>query len=593
MIDTAQNSILGPGTILADNYQIIRLIGQGGMGSVYLAYDMRLDLKVAIKVISADFAETMDASEYGSILRRFQTEARISAQIDHPNVIRIFGFNQDTIECEDRSFQVDYLVMELMAGRTLRDTMDESGFESEDEIRAWIAKYLYPVLDGLEKVHNSGIVHRDIKPENFFLREDVVKLADFGLSLGVNQPSITGSLVDVLGTMKYMAPEQFFNFSLAREPADIYSIGKILYEAVDGKISGKSTPLKQVRLDHPNTRYLRDLNAIVMAATEENPKDRISSVGELRNLLLDLDQRKPIATSLSSRANKLRYKMIIMPLLAAAVVLLGITASFYYSSHTTVVIQEPRQAVQKPRDQQSVTQQIPEAVYGKLPEDVKPILHGVDDSILHLIPPVEMKLPIENSPELDKVALKAFYLSETPITNQQYVSFLNDVLDRIRVADTDVLLDGRLVLKLSEKIRDYKPILFDGKSFKVQNPMHSSCALLMVTGYGADSYARYYGYRLMSPTEWLVIMYSDKHDDSSRIPLPAPVINYPKDKYGIRGINQIAEWGKAESDSFLILGQSASNMIESEPVLEKEPTKYYTDTSFRVAMSMDAADHAH
>jgi len=238
-----------------------------------------------------------------------------------------------------------------------------------------------------------------------------------------------------------------------------------------------------------------------------------------------------------------------------------------------------------------MTNEIPEATYGTLPEDSKPIVHGVDNSILHLIPPVTMELPNENSLAMDKVTLTAFYISETPITNKQYVSFLNGVLDRVEVVDTDVMLDGRLVLKLSEKIRNYKPITFDGKRFNVQNPMHSSCSVLMVTGYGADSYARYYGYRLMTPTEWLVIMYSDNHDDSSRIPLPTPVINYARDKYGIRGINQIAEWGKEESDNFLILGQSPSSMIESEPILEKEPTKYYTDTSFRVAMPIESADH--
>lgn len=150
----------------------------------------------------------------------FNQRPGISAQIDHPNVIRIFGFKQDTVESEGRNFKVDYLIMELMAERTLRHTMDESGFESEDEIKAWITKYIVPILDGLEKVHSSGIIHRDIKPENFFLKEDVVKLADFGLSMGLNHPSVTGSLVDIFGTMTYMAPEQFFNFSLAREPID-------------------------------------------------------------------------------------------------------------------------------------------------------------------------------------------------------------------------------------------------------------------------------------------------------------------------------------------------------------------------------------
>jgi serine/threonine protein kinase len=135
MKENTTNIVLASGTVLSEEYQIIRLIGQGGMGAVYMAYDTRLDLKVAIKVISAGVVETMEASEYELALKRFQAEARIVASVDHPNVIRIFGFKQDTIECDGQNIKVDYLVMELMAERTLRDTMDESGFEFEEETR--------------------------------------------------------------------------------------------------------------------------------------------------------------------------------------------------------------------------------------------------------------------------------------------------------------------------------------------------------------------------------------------------------------------------------------------------------------------------
>jgi eukaryotic-like serine/threonine-protein kinase len=225
MHKTAKGVTLTPGTVLGGTYQIIRQIGQGGMGAVYMAYDTRLDLKVAIKVIAPEHTENMDASQYDRVLSRFRTEARIVVKIDHPNVIRIFGFMQDILHVGGRNVEIDYLVMELLDGRTLRDTMDVSGFEYEEEIRSWIKKYMIPILEGLEKVHSCGIIHRDIKPENFFLKEDVPKLADFGLSMGFDLPSVTGSVADIFGTMTYMAPEQFYNFSLARAPADIFSIG--------------------------------------------------------------------------------------------------------------------------------------------------------------------------------------------------------------------------------------------------------------------------------------------------------------------------------------------------------------------------------
>jgi serine/threonine protein kinase len=189
---------LAPGTTLGKNYQIIKMIGKGGMGSVYLAFDTRLDLQVAIKVISPEFSQTMEASELDGVLKRFESEAKIAAKIDHPNVIRIFGFSRESVEIDNHRYDIDYLVMELVSGRTLRNTMDVSGFEHEEEIRIWIDKYLIPILDGLQKVHECGIIHRDIKPENFLMKEDVPKLADFGLSMGFNLPSVTGSVADIL-----------------------------------------------------------------------------------------------------------------------------------------------------------------------------------------------------------------------------------------------------------------------------------------------------------------------------------------------------------------------------------------------------------
>ena len=133
------------------------------------------------------------------------------------------------------------------------------------------------------------------------------------------------------------------------------------------------------------------------------------------------------------------------------------------------------------------------------------------------------------------------------------------------------------------KIRGYKPILYDGKRFSVQHPMHSSCAVLMVTGYGAEVYASHYGFRLIQAQEWFAVMVSNGNNDITHLPLPTPVINYPQEKFGIRGINHIAEWGKSEENDYLILGESVSAMVGNAVILKKDPTKYYTDTSFRVA----------
>ncbi len=100
--------------------------------------------------------------------------------------------------------------------------------------------------------------------------------------------------------------------------------------------------------------------------------------------------------------------------------------------------------------------------------------------------------------------------------------------------------------------------------------------------YGAEAYAHYFGFRLVTTEEWYAVMASNENNNNLHLPLPTPVINYPQEKFGIRGINQIAEWGKSVEDDFMILGQSVSSMIGAGLMLKKDPTKYYTDTSFRV-----------
>jgi len=570
--------LLTPGTILGEGYQIIRLIGQGGMGAVYMAYDTRLDLKVAIKVIASGVVGNMETSEYELALKRFQAEARIVARIDHPNVIRIYGFKHDTIEHNDKTRKIDYFVMELMAERTLRDTMDESGFEFEEEVRTWVTKYLIPILGGLEEVHKGGIIHRDLKPENIFMKENVAKLADFGLSMGLDFPSVTGSMVDVLGTLAYMAPEQYNNFSLARESADIFAIGRILFEIVEGKITEKTTPFTQVQLANASSEYYQALSNIIMAATVENPIERIGSVAELKELLIDIHKSPLNLPPVVKVEKKPRRKARMISILLITVVLgLIVIAIELYVNLKPNVMSEPQQ-------QRELYNNIDyKPVYGDVDKKLKQSIKSEDNSVLLLIPPMELKLERDNPFREEQISLKAFYLSESPVTNEQYVDFLNNNLDNIKYVDNDVHLNGQLILKLSEKIRGYKPIVFDGVRFHVKQPMHSSCAVLMVTGYGAETYARHLGYRMLRAKEWFALLLSNNSRENPRLQLPTPVINYPQENFGIRGINQVAEWGKSDDDHFLILGLAVSSMVGNGVILEKNPTKYYTDTSFRVA----------
>jgi hypothetical protein len=215
--------------------------------------------------------------------------------------------------------------------------------------------------------------------------------------------------------------------------------------------------------------------------------------------------------------------------------------------------------------------------------DSIPTIRAKDNSILHFIPPTELELADKNLLGQTNITVKPFYLSETPVTNQQYIAFLNENMNRVKVVDSDVYLDELLVLRISERIRNYKPITFEGGRFTIKDPMHSACAVLVVTGMGAEAYAKYYNVRLPFAQEWVSVKITSK-DNSAVLRQPIPVINYEQDKNGLRGFDHIAEWGKINENELGIFGHPASSMLENSFVLQMDPSKAFYDTSFRVAM---------
>jgi len=142
------------------------------------------------------------------------------------------------------------------------------------------------MLDGVEAIHALEIVHRDLKPENILLDGKTPKIADFGLARSSRLKPVTQSM-EVKGTAHYMSPEHFFDFRKADQRADIYSLGKILFEAVTGKIGNGTIPFKTAALPKAETSFFRKLDKIIQDATAENKEERLNTVGQLRNLLLD------------------------------------------------------------------------------------------------------------------------------------------------------------------------------------------------------------------------------------------------------------------------------------------------------------------
>jgi eukaryotic-like serine/threonine-protein kinase len=145
----------------------------------------------------------------------------------------------------------------------------------------WLRRYFIPALNGVEAIHSHGIVHRDLKPQNVLMDDDTPQIADFGLARSDKMRAVANSW-DVKGTWLHMAPEQFADFRRAGFAADIYVLGKILFEAVAGKMDSKQVPSKSAALEDPQTPLLKALDPMVRRATDKNQRQRYQKVAELR-----------------------------------------------------------------------------------------------------------------------------------------------------------------------------------------------------------------------------------------------------------------------------------------------------------------------
>jgi serine/threonine protein kinase len=300
-IKTSEKNLFDTGGVIDNKWVLIERIGKGGIREVFRAHQLNLNRDVAIKVISEDILQNSEENpeEVANAVKRLQREVQTMAQVRHPNVLQIYDYGSVNVQQKEATKEVQYIAMEYVPGNSFRYTMSEEGFDDETELLAdWIEHYFMPVLDGLEAIHANGIVHRDIKPENILMDGDTPKIADFGLARSPKLKAVSNSW-DVKGTMPYMAPEQFADFRKAGFSADIYSLGKILYEAVSGKLNSKMVPFKMVALNAPETIFFKALDAVIRKATQESHRQRYQTVSELRSGILDaiksgkLENEKP------------------------------------------------------------------------------------------------------------------------------------------------------------------------------------------------------------------------------------------------------------------------------------------------------------
>ncbi len=239
------------GTFFADRFRIERVLGMGGMSRVYEATDLRIERRVALKVL---YPRRRADDE---VVARFRREAELLARLDHPGVVRVRDFGQ-------AADGTTWLSMDLLEGETLSDRLRRERRVGPGALVPIVAA----VADALDAAHAAGIVHRDIKPDNVFLPSSgspPAMVLDFGLSTasGVARLTRTGA---VLGTPRYMAPEQLRSASEAGPRADVYALGVLLYEALCGQspfeaadrgellgaiLEGRRVPLRARRPDLP------------------------------------------------------------------------------------------------------------------------------------------------------------------------------------------------------------------------------------------------------------------------------------------------------------------------------------------------------
>jgi eukaryotic-like serine/threonine-protein kinase len=243
--------------------EIIELIGAGGMGAVYKARQSGLDRLVALKILPAEFNHDV------KFALRFTREARTLAKLSHPNIVSVYEFGsvEDTY----------YFLMEFIDGSTLRDVIRAGQLSPEHALA--IVPHL---CDALQYAHDKGIVHRDIKPENILIAVDgAVKIADFGLSriLGnqSQQDMLTGTH-QIMGTPRYMAPEQLEGSRGVDHRADIYSLGVVFYEMLTGElpIGRFAAPSKKVEID------VR-LDEVVLRTLEKEPQRRYQHASQIKS----------------------------------------------------------------------------------------------------------------------------------------------------------------------------------------------------------------------------------------------------------------------------------------------------------------------
>lgn len=564
---TLSDNLFQAGDVLNHKWVILEFIGKGGVGEVYRAHQVSLNRDVAIKVMLKEWLEGLDKDdeEAETLAQRFRREVQAMAQICHPNVLQVFDYDSVTVKRCGQDTPIEYIAMEYVSGGTLRTTMSEEGFYPDQAaIGSWITNYFFPVLVGVQALHDLEIVHRDLKPENILMENTTPKIADFGLARSCRLKPVTQS-IDVKGSPQYMSPEHYFDFKRANKRADIYSLGKILFEAVEGKIKLSTIPFQRVGLAKTDSPFLQQLNRIIQTATAEDKDERTESVQDLREQLEQVvkafddqkfsaspDRRRPVSPFARP---KWLWTGIVVVMLSALLVtgwhFMGepgwnFTKGGFYQGQG---------------EHESPTKSDNAETTANL-DTVDSLTDSEHIGNQQLISGGELIIPASASgSDKQTVQLEPFYIDEFLVTNQQFVDFLNHNLAKISLEKDVVTGDGANWLLLGEVRAGYEPIVYKNEKFHISNPAYISNPALRVTGYGATAFANFFDRRLLMEAELLYVMIKGAAQlNTKEEPLPSDrsantrieshldklvfsMALFTPNTLGIRGLNEgLGEW---------------------------------------------------
>ena len=301
------------GRMLDNRYEILERIGTGGMAVVYKAKCHRLNRLVAVKILKSDLAQDED------FRRRFNAESQAVAQLSHPNIVSVYDVS--------RGGDIEYIVMELIDGITLKQYMEKRGQLNWRESLHFITQ----IMRGLSHAHSRGIVHRDIKPQNVMvLRDGSVKVADFGIACLENAAQTLTQ--EALGSVHYISPEQARG-DRTDARSDIYSAGVVLYEMLTGRLPFEGDSAVSVAIQH--------LSSVPLAPREINPDipEQLELIC-MKAMAPDLDKRYPSADAMIADLEAFRKNP-------------GVNLDFELSDLRTEESDEPTQKLRTPVPPQS------------------------------------------------------------------------------------------------------------------------------------------------------------------------------------------------------------------------------------------------